>query len=460
MASIRKRGNAYELTAYTGYTDGGTQKKKSKTWKIPEGMSEKKAEKEAYKAAVEFEKLLQTGQIAEQGKIKLSAFAKQWFETYALEQLRPTTEQRYRKLYYGRVDPALGSFYLDEITPSKLDSFYRDLKKVSKQPKYICKEDNLKSVMQKRGWTQKTFSDQYGISIQTIKICCKQDRVSKETAVIFSNAFGVPLSKMFNEVDTGVLSDKTRLEYHRVLSVLFSSAVKKGYIVSNPCERTDPPKVKKQDAVYLDEDQAVKLLQLLDNEPIYYRMPITVLLFCGMRRGELLGLKWSDIDFTANTIDINKSMLYLSDRGTFTDDTKNSSSRRVLHVHQSLMNELKEYRKWQLEQSAILSDAWKGSNSVFVTAEGSEMRPDTLSNWFHGFISRRPELPEIHLHSLRHSNASLMIAEGVDIVTVAGMLGHANASTTQKIYAHQIKSAQAAAAQTVGNILTGKRKLA
>ena len=69
-------------------------------------------------------------------------------------------------------------------------------------------------------------------------------------------------------------------------------------------------------------------------------------------------------------------------------------------------------------------------------------------------------MPEIHLHSLRHSNASLMIAEGIDIVTVAGMLGHANASTTQKIYAHQIKSAQAAAAQTVGNILTGKKKFA
>ena len=460
MASIRKRGNAYELTAYTGYTDGGIQKKRTKTWKIPEGMAEKKAEKEAYKAAVEFEKLLQTGQVAEQGKLKLSNFAKQWFETYAAEQLRPTTATRYRNLYYGRIDQALGSFYLDEITPSKLDSFYRDLKKVNKKPKYVCKDSNLKSAMQKRGWTQKAFSEQYGIAIQTIKVCCQQERVSKETAVIFSEAFGVPLSKMFNEVDTGTLSDKTRLEYHRVLSVLFNSAVKKGYIVSNPCERTDPPKVKKQDAVYLDEEQAVKLLELLQDEPIYYRMPVTVLLFCGMRRGELLGLEWSDVDFTSNTIDINKSLLYLSDRGTFTDDTKNSSSRRVLHVHQSLMDELKEYRKWQLEQSTILCDAWKGSKAVFVTAEGAELRPDTLSNWFRDFINRHPELPEIHLHSLRHSNASLMIAEGIDIVTVAGMLGHANASTTQKIYAHQIKSAQAAAAQTVGNILTGRKKFA
>lgn len=265
---------------------------------------------------------------------------------------------------------------------------------------------------------------------------------------------------MFKEIPGNTLSEKTRLEYHRLLSSMFSSAVKKGFVVSNPCERADPPKVTRKDTQYLDADQAIKLLVLLESEPIYYRMPITLLLFTGMRRGELCGLEWPDIDFINSTIDINKSLLYIPEKGLFEDDTKNYSSVRVIKVYEDVMTELNKYRVWQYEERSKLFDAWKGSNKVFTTPEGSTLRPDTLSNWFHDFISKHPELPNIHLHSLRHSNASLMIAEGVDIVTVAGMLGHANATTTAKIYAHQIKRAQAAAADTVGSILNGKQKLA
>lgn len=460
MASIRKRGNSYELTAYVGYDSNGKQIKKTKSWKIPSGMAERKAEKEATKAAFEFEKLLLTGQIAENGKIKLCDFVVHWFETYAENQLRPTTAKRYKELYYGRIDPVFGAMYLDKITPSKIDTFYSDLKKARKEPKYKCRIEDFKAALKEHNWTQASFSKEFGVSLQVLKACINKQNISQASAMTITKAFKLPLPTMFEEIDMGALSDKTRLEYHRLLSTIFSNAVKKGYVVSNPCERTDPPKVAKQDAQYLDADQAICLLNLLQNEPIYYRVPITVLLFTGMRRGELLGLEWSDIDFEADTIDINKSLLYLSDRGLFEDDTKNHTSRRVIKVYHDIMAELKGYHLWQMQEKLRLCDAWQGSQKVFTTPEGTTLRPDTLSNWFRSFISHHPELPNIHIHSLRHSNASLMISEGVDIVTVAGMLGHANANTTAKIYAHQIKSAQAAAAETVGSILSPKEKLA
>ena len=460
MASIRKRGSSYQLIAYVGYDSKGKQIRRTKSWNIPPGMSAGKAEKEATKAAFEFEKLLLTGQIAEKGKIKLCDFARQWFGTYAENQLRPTTAKRYYDLYYGRIDPVFGSMYLDKITPSRIDTFYTDLKKVRKEPKYQYMMGDFKAVLNEHSWTQASFSKQFGISLQVLRACIKKQNISKSSAMAVASAFSLPLSTMFEEIDTGTLSDKTRLEYHRLLSTLFSSAVKKGYIVSNPCERADPPKVAKKDVEYLDTEQAITLLSLLQEEPIYYRVPITVLLFTGMRRGELLGLEWSDINFKSDTIDINKSLLYLSDRGLFEDDTKNFTSKRVIKVYHDIMVNLKEYHLWQMEERIRLGDAWQESTKVFTTAEGATLRPDTLSGWFRGFIARHPELPNVHIHSLRHSNASLMIAEGVDIVTVAGILGHANANTTAKIYAHQIKSAQAAAAETVGGILTMKQNLA
>lgn len=111
-----------------------------------------------------------------------------------------------------------------------------------------------------------------------------------------------------------------------------------------------------------------------------------------------------------------------------------------------------EYQAWQTRQRMQLGSAWGDSPYVFTTLEGQTMRPDTLTNWFHSFI-QRTDLPPIHLHSLRHTNATLQIANGVPLTTVAGNLGHADSATTTKIYAHAIQSAAAASAQMMDDLL-------
>ena len=114
---------------------------------------------------------------------------------------------------------------------------------------------------------------------------------------------------------------------------------------------------------------------------------------------------------------------------------------------------LQEYRDWQNNQKAALGDLWKDENMVFAAWDGRVMRPDTLGSWFSKFIKRH-DLPHITLHGLRHTNATLLIAAGTDLRTVANRLGHAQTSTTADIYAHAIQSADAAAAEQINSILT------
>ena len=250
------------------------------------------------------------------------------------------------------------------------------------------------------------------------------------------------------------LAPKTVLHYHRLISVIYSTAVDWEVVASNPCERTKPPKVGKPNPKYLDEKQAAKMLDMLEYESMDYRTMIRILLFLGMRRSEFLGLNWSDIDFEHETMQIEKSSLYLADRGIFEDDVKNSSSERVIKIPLIAVEDLREYREWQTERCLQMGDRWHYEcDRIFTNEVGLPLHPDTLSGWFKDFISAHSDvLPPITLHSLRHTNATLQIAGGVPIITVSMRLGHANTATTAKIYAHAIKSADAAAAETINDV--------
>ena len=118
---------------------------------------------------------------------------------------------------------------------------------------------------------------------------------------------------------------------------------------------------------------------------------------------------------------------------------------------------LRVFRAWQNEQRLKAGDQWQPSDRLFTTWNGKPLRPDTLSELFREFI-RKSDLPEISIHSLRHTNATLQIANGVPVTTVSHRLGHATPATTTRIYAHAIKSADEAAAETLQDILSGSKK--
>lgn len=457
MATIKKRGNSYLIRCYDGYDQTGRQIERTMTWKIPAGMSEKKAEREARHQAELFEEKVRTGQSAEQ-KIKFADFCDLWMKDYAETQLRPKTVTRYRGLL-ERIKPALGSIYLDRLRPTHLTAFYRELAQVRKVSTYTAKMD-LKAYLKEHKVTQTKLAEDSGICTATIRSIIIGNAVTEETAQKIADALHIDFDNMFQPSgEPQPLSGQTILHYHRLISVILQTAVEWQYIPANAAERVKPPKAEANEAVYLDDKQAIHLLELMEEQPIYYRTAVTVLLFTGMRRGELMGLVWSDIDFDNNTITIQRSLQYLPDMGVFTSDTKTKSSRRVIKAPATAIHSLKEYRTWQKKTFLSIGQPWEESGRVFVTQNGTPMHPDTLTSWFCSFI-KTTDLPQIHIHSLRHTNATLQIANGVAVTTVAGTLGHSTANTTTKVYAHAIQSAAAASAEMMDNLLNPIKKQA
>lgn len=194
---------------------------------------------------------------------------------------------------------------------------------------------------------------------------------------------------------------------------------------------------------YFDEADVEKMLILLESEHIKYRAMIYVALFSGCRLGELGALEWPD-DLEA--IKIKQSGQALPVIGAFIKTPKNEHSWRVTSLPPMVTAVLREYKAWQSEERLKLGTLWNenidesgvGHNYIFTQREGKPIYPTTPSNWFREFL-RRTDLPYVNFHGLRHTSASILIAEGVDLMTIANRLGHVDPSTTMKIYAHALK---------------------
>lgn len=450
MATITKRGKSYLLRVYAGYDSRGKQIEKSKTWLPPIEMTEKQAEKEAHHQAALFEESIRNGDTAN-GKVKFSIFSEMWFTQYAEKQLRPRTVAGYRDIL-KQINAAIGHLPLEKIKPTHLLDFYSSLEDAEpRNSSYQCIVD-LKSHFKSNGITKAAFSRQQGISLTTLDTAFHRKPISRACAEKICVGLGVDLQSAFVPTTPGrTLSPATVRHYHHLISDILGAAVKWQYIPYNPCERVSPPKSEAPDIAYLDDEQAQHLVELLREEPGHYRRAVLLLLLTGMRRGELMGLEWKDIDWKSKTIIISRSSQYLPKKGVFTDTTKNKTSKRIVYISEQVLDVLREQLLWQQCQANSLGNAWGGSPRIVTTPAGFAMRPDRLTHWFARFI-KKSDLPPIHIHSLRHTYATLCIAKGVPITAVAAQLGHANVATTTAIYAHAIKSAQLAAADKVGGL--------
>lgn len=459
MPTIKKRGDSYKITVSCGYDLQGKQLRRHLTWTPEKGMTARQIRKELDRQAVLFEEKCRTGQVLD-GGIKFADFAEKWFEEYAEKQLRATTVARYR-LLMPRINAAIGHIRLDKLQPHHLMSFYNNLGEsgVREDTRYKSAVD-FKALLRRRGLTKRALAEKAGVSLYVLDNAARGDNISAASAHKIVSALKTPLEKVFEPAGgKDTLSVSTILHHHRLISSMLSTAVKWQLIFSNPCSRVVLPKNRRKEAVYLDEVQAGQLLEALERESPQHQVIVKLLLYTGMRRGELCGLEWKDVDFERAVIWVRRSSLYLAGRGIFEDETKNETSERCMKVSGDVVTMLRRWKKEQAKHRLQLGDRWQDTDRLFTTWNGAPIRPDVITCWFRKFVAKNG-LPPVHIHSLRHTNATLLIAAGTNLTTVAARLGHANATTTSKIYAHAIKSADQAAAEALQDILHPVRKKA
>jgi integrase len=393
--SIEKRGkNSYRLIVSEGYDLHGKPLIHRKTVH----GTKKEAEVELAKFVTE----VQNGLVIDGKALRFSEFVEIWKRDYGSKELAQSTYKRYCRMLETRLLPYFGRFYINKIKPTDIMKFY-DL--LEKDTQLVRKKGNNGSKTKKP------------------------------------------------------LSGKTILEHHRLLRAMLHKAVYWQLIVANPAERVQPPKARKPKRRSYDDEQTKILLEnleLLSSEDTKYKVAIILTVFTGVRLGELMGLEWQDVDFKNGIISINRSSQYLSDMGVFTKVPKTESSIREIAIPEFIISLLEEYKLWYEEQKSVYGELWTNSDRLFVQADGKPMHPSTISKWFVKYVGQIG-LPVINFHGLRHTNASLLVAQNIDIAVISARLGHAQISTTLDFYVHPLLSHNRKAGYALENLLLPTR---
>ncbi|MFW5790441.1 MAG: tyrosine-type recombinase/integrase [Bacillota bacterium] len=250
----------------------------------------------------------------------------------------------------------------------------------------------------------------------------------------------------------GGLSKKTVLQHHRVLNKALNQAVMWQLISYNPVKAVpalspDTPEIKS-----LSQDEVNRLLKAAEDSWSYYFIYIAV--NTGMRRGELLGLRWEDINFTEELIQVRKNLVKSQKKGIVMKEPKNKSSKRVIQLAADDISELKKLKKKQNEYKLLYGPDYNNKyDLVFCKANGEILYPNTATKRFN-LIAEKANIENIRLHDLRHTHATLMLEAGVHPKVVQERLGHSTITTTLDTYSHVIPSMQKESVEKYKNYIS------
>lgn len=449
LLKAKKDGSmSYLVRVYNGRTQDDKVITRCKTVTPPAGMGKKKAEKWVQEQAVLFEQQVTNGLVLDSDML-LDDLIDRWFEEYANKQLKAKTLYDYRRMR-GRISAGLGHLKVSKIKPAHVMAFYNNLEErgVRRDSTYTATKALLNLLP--RG-TRGELAKKAGIGPDTMRMVYAGKSVSRKTAEKVSAAVGLAFSKAFAEhtQKDGKLNNNTVIRYQAMLSSIFKKGVQWGLINENPCSRAEHPKAEEIDVRVLTEEEIPKLLDVLSDAPPQYSVITQLALLLGARRGEICALRWSDIDFEKGTLSIKRTVQSIPGIGLVFNTPKTRQGKRCLRIGADCVELLQEYRRYQKAERFRIGSAWVrkvtlengkvvDNDMLFTKWNGEPMDPDIISSWFPKFLEAH-NLPDVNFHSLRHSNASILIAAHVPITTVSGRLGHAQTSTTLNYYASAIQ---------------------
>jgi len=250
-------------------------------------------------------------------------------------------------------------------------------------------------------------------------------------------------------LENGV-SVRTTLLIHTVLHCALNQALKWGLIGRNPSQSVTRPKNKHKEMKILMADQVGVFLDAAKDTKyeVVYWLAITT----GMREGELLGLKWSDLDWENKRLQVQRQVQRVRDVGLVFSEPKTAAGKRLIVLSTTVMVKLSEQKNHQEFIKQFAGYRWKENNLIFTSTVGT---PVDWRNMYREFksILKKADLPDIRFHDLRHTAATLMLQQGIHPKVVQERLGHSNISLTLNTYSHVLPSMQDAAAEKMDEFL-------
>lgn len=260
------------------------------------------------------------------------------------------------------------------------------------------------------------------------------------------------IQRFYNQIVANGVGLRTSQKTHTLIHASLNTAMKQGLIGRNPDSATTPPKPHQKEMRFLNETQAKHLLKVAKdtgdrNFALYYLALVT-----GMRQGELLALRWSEVDLEKGQLHVKYNLQRMPGGGLNLQQPKTKTSIRTIKLGAETVKALSNQKSSISREKESAGNLWHETDFVFPSAVGTAMDATNLLKVFRRLL-RNAKLPVIRFHDLRHTAASLMLNNGVDVLVASSRLGHAKPSITLDVYGHLIASRQATAAEVMDNLI-------
>ena len=404
MGTIEKRGKSSWRI--------GAQIKVGDTWQwvrvslrmdpsLPEAVQRRDAEKELKKLEARLA-----------GRPEITPTLREWSETWLTKHLdqdaSPVTISNYRYLLSSRILPQLGHLTLPDLTPAVLTDWLFNLRK-DKRKSTRLPDDQL-----------------------------SRPRRSSETLPAASSA---------------PLSVKTALNYYGCMKTMLAAAVRVGLLEYNPMDRVQRPKKRKKKKATLPEQEVIALLQLIIREaPAPLKLAVLLAMLCSLRLGEVGALRYTNVDWDAGTITVDRALKYTPSTGSFIAETKTDAGDRVITLPPSMLSILREALWQDVMEEQDDPEHWQGARYIVHSRHGARVNKDTPSKWFRKFADAHG-YPELTFHGLRHVHATLLLQHNIDLQSVSSRMGHSDPSVTLRAYADAMPARDQEAAATMDHLL-------